>query len=133
MFIHTTRGVFMMVAVIMLMDMLVMIAEVYLTKLGAVVGVHEQTRKGTSGHCGSQTERRSERKHGNHAPYEGDVASAHSFQLRHHRHFGPNLSVTLASLAASFASDKPQAPTGSGTGRNNGEKSLPGALWRLGL
>jgi hypothetical protein len=75
----------MMVAVPMLMDMLVMIAEIYLTKLGAVMGVHEETGKGPSGHGCSQTERRSKHKHGNHCPDKGNVASTHSFQLRQHR------------------------------------------------
>lgn len=55
MFIHIARAVVMMMAITMLMDMLMMIAEIYLTKLRAVVGVHEQSGKGASGNCCSQT------------------------------------------------------------------------------
>jgi hypothetical protein len=68
-----------MMAAIMLVVIMVMMAMINMTKLSPLVGVDEQTGKGAGRDGCSQTERGRNRKHNDHSPDEGDVASAHSF------------------------------------------------------
>jgi hypothetical protein len=115
MLVHVAHAliVVMMMAVIMVVIIMVMMAMINMTKLSAIMRVNEEAGKGTGGHCCSYTERGRQREHGNHRPDEGNVASAHSFQLRQHRlsYLGTAYPQFSGSLAASLASHKRQEIT----------------------
>ena len=112
--IHVVRsvvGMVVMITVIMLMAMMVMMAIIKMPKLSSIMGMNEQTGKGTGRHRCGQTHHRRQRKHRNHGPDKGNVASAHSFQSRQHwlSYFETAYSRLSRSVAAYLASHKRQA------------------------
>ena len=99
-------GMVVMITVIMLVVMMVMMAMINMPKLSPIMGMNEQTGEGTGRHRCGQTEHRRQRKHGNHRPDQGNVASAQSFQSRQHRlSFFETVSIPSPSrsVAASIA------------------------------
>jgi predicted lipid-binding transport protein (Tim44 family) len=85
MFIHIGSAMIMMMSIVMLVVIMMMVTMINMTKLSPIVRVHKQAGKGSGRNGRRQTQHGRQRKHDNHGPNQGNVASAHSFQLRQHR------------------------------------------------